>query len=249
LAVARESRQLVTRETGRNRRPNFLDAIHRLRYQVYCLERQFLDLTAHPEGRERDEFDAHAIHFAATDGDGEVVATARLVLESPLGFPLERRAVALAPEYKNLPRARTGEISRLIVAPGHRATEAQLLFGLLKELFEESRRLHLHGLLATMEHGLWRLLRRLRFPFQPIGEAMDYFGPVTPYWAAVDDLEGGYLKLLDHFQRMADRGFTYRYSNVRTPYAEDGVLEEEWSDLGASDIEGSLISSDLDSLD
>ena len=85
-------------------------APHRLRYQVYCLERQFLDLTAHPEGRERDEFDAHAIHFAATDEDGEVVATARLVLDSPLGFPLERRAVDLAPEYKNLPRARTGEI-------------------------------------------------------------------------------------------------------------------------------------------
>src|SRR5882724_13667013 len=66
-----------------------LYALQRLRYEVYCLEQRFVDAARCTDGRESDEFDLHAIHFAAATDRGEVVATLRLVLGSPLGFPLE----------------------------------------------------------------------------------------------------------------------------------------------------------------
>src|SRR4030095_13231226 len=55
------------------RRPppdNRLRAIHRLRYEVYCLERKFRDATECPDGLERDEYDAHSIHVYATAPTG-----------------------------------------------------------------------------------------------------------------------------------------------------------------------------------
>jgi N-acyl-L-homoserine lactone synthetase len=221
----------VGRGEPRDNPEDSLDAIHRLRYQVYCLERQFLDLGAHPEGRETDEYDRYAVHFAATDETGELVATLRLVVDSPLGFPLEHRAVSLFPEFTRLRRALTGEISRLILARQQRGViiaEPLLLFGLLKELYEESRRLGLDGLLATMEDGLARLVRRLGFQFRPIGPCMDYFGPVTPYWAPLDTLEPGYRKIIAHQHRVAERAATaFRFFNVRTATAEEGLIDFE----------------------
>ncbi|HUG37613.1 MAG TPA: GNAT family N-acyltransferase [Candidatus Limnocylindrales bacterium] len=226
-----------------HRPASFLDAIHQLRYQVYCLERQFLDLSAHPEGLERDEYDRFSVHFAATDESGEVVATSRLVLDSSFGFPLEHRAGGLAPEFYALPRSRIGEISRLILATPHRGTaEPALLFGLLKELFEESRRRGLHGLLASMEPRLARLLRRFGFAFSPIGPAMEYFGLVTPYWATLDTLDAGYRKVLAHLQHVAERTTILRYSDVTTPEAEESGLVEQWTPAGAADdMDGSLM--------
>jgi N-acyl-L-homoserine lactone synthetase len=198
-----------------------LEGIHRLRYQVYCLERRFLDVSAYPECREADRYDHHAIHLAATDASGAVVATLRLVLDSPFGFPVEDRGVQLFHEFDALPRERTGEVSRLIVAPEHRRTSAGpfLLFGLFRELYAESRRLGLHGLIAAMEEGLCRLLEKVGLAFRAIGESVDYFGLVTPYWASVDALEHGYRRILAHPTRAAAPVFHFHCVDTRAPLA------------------------------
>ena len=198
-----------------------LEGIHRLRYQVYCLERRFLDMSAYPECREADHYDPHAIHLAATDVGGNVVATLRLVMDSPFGFPVEGRGVRLFPEFDALPRARTGEVSRLIVAPEHRRTSAGplLLFGLFRELYAESRKLGLHGLIAAMEEGLCRLLEKVGLVFRAIGESVDYFGRVTPYWASVDGLELGYRRILAHRTRASAPVFRFHCVDARAPLA------------------------------
>ncbi len=195
-----------------------LEGIYRLRYQVYCLERRFLDVRAYPERREADRYDDHAVHLAATDAGGEVVATLRLVLDSPLGFPVEDRGVQLFPEFDALPRERTGEVSRLIVAPEHRRTSAGplLLFGLFRQLYLESRALGLHGLIAAMEDGLCRLLEKVGLMFRAIGHSVDYYGLVTPYWASVDALENGYVRMLSHRPRAGAPVFHFHCVDTRT---------------------------------
>jgi N-acyl amino acid synthase of PEP-CTERM/exosortase system len=117
-----------------------LHAMQRLRYEVYCLEQRFLDAAGCTDGRESDEFDLHAIHFAATHR-GEVVATLRLVLDSPLCLPLEQHVPGLLYGQPRGERPGTGEISRLIVAPRYRTPtirEPLILFGLFRHLYEES---------------------------------------------------------------------------------------------------------------
>lgn len=71
--------------------PELLDAVHALRYQVYCVEHAFEDPTEQLGGRERDRFDAQSVHAALiAKSSGSVVGCVRLVLP-------ERGAAALAP--------------------------------------------------------------------------------------------------------------------------------------------------------
>lgn len=180
-----------------------LAAVRRLRYEVYCLERQFVDAATCSEGQESDDYDPHAVHFAATTPSGGVVATLRLVLDSPRGFPLEAHAAGLLDTQPSVERGRTGEISRLIVAADYRAgtiRQPLLLFGLFRHLYEECRRLDLGYLVAGMERGLTRLLRRLGFPFLALGEPISYFGEVVPYGASLASMRPGYENILDYEQ-------------------------------------------------
>ena len=43
--------------------PALLQASYEMRYQVYCLERQFLSPSYYPLGAETDVFDQHAVHL------------------------------------------------------------------------------------------------------------------------------------------------------------------------------------------
>ena len=180
---------------------NMLDGIQRLRYDVYCLERHFEDRTRFPDGREKDEYDDHSVHLAATDPQRGVVATVRLVLDSPLGFPLESYTEDLSPEFSTLPRERTAEISRLVVAKRYRHLESDgidypLLFGLFRQIHEMSVDLGLEYLLAVMERKLWRLARRFGFEFEQIGDPLQHRGERIPCVADVEALWVGHQRVV-----------------------------------------------------
>lgn len=187
------------------RRSDDLDAIHRLRYEVYCLERKFRDAADYPDGREQDEFDPHSLHVFARDSTGDVAGAVRLVRHSPLGLPVEGHG-QLSLATRAVPRGEWAEISRLILAPKYRRQtleEPLLLWGLFGRMFEVSRHVGITYWIAAMEDSLWRLLRRFGFPFSPAGEPMDYFGRVVPYGATLDSLEPGYRKIRAFQARMA----------------------------------------------
>ena len=189
-----------------------LAEIQRLRYDVYCVERGYLDGNDFPDDRESDAFDDYAVHLVATGVDGEVIGTARLVVDSPLGFPLEAHAASLYPVFHSLPRHRTAEISRLVVAKsgrniqttGRRRVHPVVLFKVFREICLESRRAGLHYWLAAMEPSLQRLIRRLLgFEFIQIGDPMDYYGEVVPYMGNIAEfraiMERERPELFDYF--------------------------------------------------
>jgi N-acyl amino acid synthase of PEP-CTERM/exosortase system len=94
-------------------------AIYRLRYQIYVEEFGFERPEDHPCDLEVDPYDAHAIYMAALDATEQVVGTARLILHSKDGFPIEH-AVNLQYSGEKPPPERTAEISRLAVASSYR---------------------------------------------------------------------------------------------------------------------------------
>ena len=189
--------------------------IRSLRYEVYCLECKYLDAAAFPDGLESDPFDVYSTHFCARNERGEMVATLRLVFDSPLGFPLEDHAGPLSDEYHRLPRAKSAEISRLILAKSYRRrandglygadlgnaqgmTQAELtyrrsqypliLFGLFKEMYMESLGIGLEYWLAAMEPGLQRMLSNFGMGLKQVGEPMSYYGQVIPFYASIEEL-------------------------------------------------------------
>jgi N-acyl-L-homoserine lactone synthetase len=208
-----------------------LHGMQRLRYEVYCLEQRFVDAARCTDGRETDEYDPYAIHFAAATDRGEIVATLRLVLDSPLRFPLERHARGLLDDRPRGERARTGEISRLIIAPRYRSAtirEPLILFGLFRHLYEEAWRVGLDYLVAAMEGKLARLLRRLGFHFAPLGEPISYFGEVTPYGASLAAMRPGYKRILAYQRSWVGGGRPpFRYFRVSSDRLAAGRLGEQ----------------------
>ena len=180
-----------------------------LRCRVYCEERGFLSIADYPDGIEKDEFDDHSLHFGSFDAEGDMVGSVRMVLRSPLGFPMFDHC-AIDPIWRMKIEAIPNlfEISRLVVSRGcrrqadrgfytielpsnggtpvhsvhsDRRERGSVAVSLFKAMYQAARRLHITHSLSAMELTLHRLLRRYHFPFEKIGPECDYFGRVTPF--------------------------------------------------------------------
>jgi N-acyl amino acid synthase of PEP-CTERM/exosortase system len=201
----------------RTEHPEKLKAVYYLRYQVFCEERGFIPKQMCPDQLEMDEYDKMSLHFAAYYiKDQKVTGTVRLVKgddleQMPLGKKCRIDRGLLPIGFK---QTKCAEISRLAVSkrmrrratdghypqekeddsPTHdksdkRAKFPEIIMGLYKALYQETK---LHGIehwLAAMEPSLVKLLRRLNIQFQEIGPEADYYGVVRPYIASVSDFE------------------------------------------------------------
>ena len=68
--------------------PHLLRSSYRLRYDVYCIERNFLQAHDYPDALETDQYDPHSLHFGVTNLRDELVGTVRLVRPSAAGLPM-----------------------------------------------------------------------------------------------------------------------------------------------------------------
>lgn len=71
----------------------------------------------------------------------------------------------------------------------HRRHKPEIIFGLYRTMYQASKRRGITHWFAAMEKPLLRLLHRYSFDFKPIGPELDYYGPVTPYFAEIAEIE------------------------------------------------------------
>jgi len=197
--------------------PALLEESFGLRYQVYCLERAFLNPEHYADQLETDPFDAHALHFGTMNLQGELVGTARLVQDGEAGFPLFQHCTVFPGETELYrPENTVVEVSRLSVSrkyrrrkddgaygdqgapPVHDGKErrgehaeygGELIVSLYKALYQASKRHGITHWLAATERSLHRLLAKYAFPLRLIGPESDYFGPVAPYLMNVSEFD------------------------------------------------------------
>jgi N-acyl amino acid synthase of PEP-CTERM/exosortase system len=198
--------------------PESFDALYRLRYQVYCNECGFIRPEDFPSGKESDKYDPYSVHFIAEDHIGPI-GTARVILDSPHGFPLEEHCKgALTSDLSGFPRKNLAEVSRLVISKEYRkrmddgihhspasqyapqpagAAGAKarfqrirsMAFGLYREMYQDCKRRGITHWYAVMEEPLRKLLRSSGFVFHPIGNTVDFYGPVKPYLTALEEME------------------------------------------------------------
>ena len=115
-----------------------LREIFKLRYEVYCLERAFLDAEVFTEGMETDEFDRHSFLFGGFHRDDDfIVGTVRLVQPGPeQQYPWQEHCTAFA-EFKLPPREQSGEVSRLVVRKTYRRRRGDSMEGISQEFREK----------------------------------------------------------------------------------------------------------------
>lgn len=124
----------VNQRIFRSYRPNeFRDvppAIFRLRYDVYCIEREFVPAFDTLNGLEQDAFDVCSTHVGAYTTDETLIGTVRLV-QPPRsqGFPFDRYCSAY-PDFVFPPHEQCAEVSRLVVRRTHRRSRADSVAGI-----------------------------------------------------------------------------------------------------------------------
>jgi N-acyl amino acid synthase of PEP-CTERM/exosortase system len=196
--------------------PAQLEAAHRLRYQVFCVENKIFDPAKSPRGLEYDEYDDHSLHAVLLHRTTQtVVGTVRLVLHKPgakcgslLFHQLCRHPRLNDPNF--LPLETTGEIGRFAIAKAFRPTPSgeisvrraelenfsgnrdhlvpQMTLGLIKVALQMCIAQRIRDVCAAMESSLLRLLGRLGLHFIPLGPPVDYYGLRQPCYANLVEL-------------------------------------------------------------
>jgi len=176
------------------------DAAYALRYQVYCVENPFEDAELHRDGREQDEFDAHAVHSLVRYRDtGAFAGCVRLILPDPANpagpLPIEvdcghafyDRHQAVRP---TIDRSRLAEISRFAVSKAfkRRFAEAKSPSGAAPEVVYQDP-----GQDPEIAH---RVLPHITIGLIAAVIRMSVEHDIT-YWYAV--MEPGLLRLLSRF--------------------------------------------------
>lgn len=165
--------------------PRLMDESHQLRYQVYCIERGFLNPDDYPDRRERDEFDRHSLHFGAVDAEGALLATVRLVKVNIAGLPLFRHCRIYPREAEIYQEStRVVEVSRLCVSRSVRHRQVgntSIAVSLYRAIYQASKRNGITHWLVATEPSLRRLVASIGIPFREVGPRADYYGPVAPY--------------------------------------------------------------------
>ncbi len=169
-----------------------LDEVFRLRYQVYCVERQF---EPGQDGLETDAYDGISRHVLLHHrASGQAIGTVRLViprLEAPWAeLPMEQ--VASLPRLRTLPRSCIAEVSRFALSKELRAASASLgclaRLALVRGIVQLSDGLGLTHWCALMEPKLLRLLAMSGIHFVPVGGLVDHHGLRQPSYVSLDDM-------------------------------------------------------------
>lgn len=105
--------------------------VYKLRYQVYCIENEFLNSEHYPDDLEIDDYDQHSAHYLIRHRkSGDYAATARLILphannpEKP--FPIEVYSrIDNVDLLKTMPRQNLAELSRFCVSKKFRQRKSE----------------------------------------------------------------------------------------------------------------------------
>jgi N-acyl-L-homoserine lactone synthetase len=172
--------------------PRLLEQSHRLRFQVYCVERQFLDTRAYPGRSERDQFDQHAVHVGVIDSFGDLAGTARIIKPNPHGFPMFQHC-ALFPELHTFDRPGTVpvEVSRVAISREYtrRRRRTEPFMTLMTAVFLAAKQEGATHVIGATDAALHRWLTHLGFPYRVSGPAVDYYGLVAPCVISLRELD------------------------------------------------------------
>lgn len=160
------------------RTPEQVRAAQRLRYEVYCLEKRWVDPDNCPGGLEIDAYDADAVHFLITDDGGVLLGTTRLLVGTRVELPaieyLDPRPYGFGP-------TELVEASRMA---SHRASRSQsptIFLAMGQAMYEWAVEHDFEAWMALADVPVFRLMQRVGMPIIAWGEPVDYVGsPCVP---------------------------------------------------------------------
>ena len=152
--------------------PEHIREAQRLRYEVFCVEKEWVDAEACEDGIETDPSDPAAVHFLALDGDVPV-GTVRLLLGWRHELPATR-FLDLSP--LNLEPTQVAEVSRLATKRHGRSQDLRIFLGLNTVMWEWGTAHQVKVWLAIADMPLYHMLTRLGMPVVAEAQPVQYLG-------------------------------------------------------------------------
>ena len=188
--------------------PQLIEMSFALRYQVYCLERQFENPAQHTNFQEKDEFDHHSVHSLIFYRPwAEPIGTVRIILADPDSerLPIQKllREIAIDPAV-SFKSENTAEISRFAISKVCRRRHSSYLsaadksppeqlsnlpcLGLIQCILRQSLEFGIFTWAAMMEPQLLRLLASMGIRFMPLGPLVNHHGLRQPSFCHVPQM-------------------------------------------------------------
>jgi len=224
--------EVVLADTEESRKIHFS-----LRYQVYCIEKGYEDANQFLDNMEKDEHDAHAVHFLIQHkASKQWIGTFRLVIESLHKLPLCQHAKIsiLKPENH---KHKFSEFSRLSLIrqfqrlPGKSAKtngSHEIVFKAICTGIEYSRKNDVSVIIFLCRRSLAKIIEKTGLKVIKIGSKILHRGTRYPYKFDLTNFPNSLFethKSLQEFQK--NTGFAI-YSNITAPITQgiSGVVEK-----------------------
>jgi len=112
-----------------------IEKMNYLVWEVYALEKKYIDPQNSSPSMLNDEFEKHSIHIGAFNESNNIIGAVRIILPSHEGFYVEKDFNVEIPNYCY---KKSAEISRLVVLKNYR--NEIISFGLLRKALEMSKK-------------------------------------------------------------------------------------------------------------
>lgn len=160
----------------------------RLRYEVYCLEKGWIDPAQCPDGIESDEYDDEAAHFLIMHDDGErLLGTSRLLRgecqDLPATHYLDLDALGIDP-------AKVVEVSRMATIKSSRSQSLAVFLAITQVMFEWCTAHGVTSWVSIADVSVFALMKRVGMPIIVEGPRIDFLGS-TCVPSCVDVLHTG----------------------------------------------------------
>lgn len=198
---------------------------YNLRYQVYCLEKQYEDEGDCPGQMEADEYDEDAVHFLVREKQtGEWVATVRLVLGSLQELPM-KELVNIDQERINSGDELLAEISRFSIlntfrnntgsVKRERIKEPEIMLGMFRAVIEYGKNNGISNWLFLCRRSLKRIMNQCGFSVEVVGPKTNHKGTRYPYLVSLEKSFDQLKQLAPSIGSMFSKRIAYyRYSEM-----------------------------------
>lgn len=182
---------------------------YKLRYQIYCLEKKFLNVENPKEEIEKDFYDEKSVHFLVKNGH-RWVGTFRLVIDHLEELPFYKASIPDLPQFTQN-KLIAAEFSRLgILRPFQKLNngqsphessnkESEIMLKLLNAARDYCRANSIDHIIFLCRRSITRVLKQLELQAQQIGPAIFHYGPRVPFAINLTDNLDGFNSLVNQY--------------------------------------------------
>jgi len=146
-----------------------LKEVFAFRYKVFSeIFPEYIKTGNFENGLEYDKYDAYSLHFIALDKEDNICGNIRLIHNSPIGYPTEKKVNFDKSQFQ---RDKLGEFSRIMISKKYRnmQTSKAIINSCKEQMYQRLIEFGIDYSYGLLEENFLRLLKIYGLDFHPIG--------------------------------------------------------------------------------